>query len=117
MKICVYKKGLFNDNHDMFVSLKTSDLKDEDRLPLIEPGYKARLKLRYKIKHMFNLIFYGKDFTEGIVTFDTSHTFSDKQVTMPVKVEIYGGNSFASVVDRIIYDTDSDTLAIHCDSI
>lgn len=112
MKICVYKKGLFNNNHDMFVSLKTSD-----GISLIEPGRKARLKLRYKIKHMFNLIFYGKDFTEGIVTFDTSHTFSDKQVTMPVKVEIYGGNSFASVVDRIIYDTDSDTLAIHCDSI
>lgn len=112
MDICVYKKGLFNNNHDMFVSLKTSD-----GISLIEPGYKSRLKLRYKIKHMFNLILYGKDFTEGIVTFDTSHTFSDKQVTMPVKVEIYGGNSFASVVDRIIYDTDSDTLAIHCDSI
>lgn len=117
MKICVYKKGLFNDNHDMFVSLKTANLKDEDRVPLIEPGYKARLKLRYKIKHMFNLILYGKDFTEGIVTFDTSHTFSDKQVTMRVKVEIYGGNSFASVVDRIIYNTDSDTLTIHCDDL
>ena len=61
MDICVYKKGLFNNNHDMFISLKTSDLKDEDILPLIEPGYKARLKLRYKIKHMFNLILYGKN--------------------------------------------------------
>ena len=117
MKICVYKKGLFNDNHDMFVSLKRSDLKDEDRLPLIEPGYKARLKLRYKIKHMFNLILYGKDFTEGIVTFDTSHTFSDKQVTMPVNVETYGSDTFASVVDQIIYDTDTDVLAIHCDNL
>lgn len=117
MKICVYKKGLFNDNHNMFVSLKTSDLKDEDRLPLIEPGYKSRLKLRYKIKHMFNLILYGKNITEGIVTFDTSHTFSNKQVTMPVKVEIYGANSSTSVVDRIIYNTDTNVLAIHCDNL
>lgn len=112
MKICVYKKGLFNDNHNMFVSLKALD-----GTSLIEPGYKARLKLRYKIKHMFNLILYGKDFTEGIVTFDTSHTFSDKQVTMPVKVEIYGANSSTSVVDRIIYNTDTDVLAIHCDNL
>ena len=117
MKICVYKKGLFNDNHNMFVSLKTSDLKDEDRLPLIELGYKARLKLRYKIKHMFNLILYGKNITEAVVTFDTSHTFTSEQRTMRVKVKTYGNNTYASVVDRIIYDTDSDTLAIHCDSI
>ncbi len=117
MKICVYKKGLFNDNHNMFVSLKTSDLKDEDRLPLIEPGYKARLKLRYKIKHMFNLILYGKNITEAVVTFDTSHTFTSKQRTMRVKVEIYGGNSFASVVDRIIYNTNTGVLAIHCDDL
>lgn len=117
MKICVYKKGLFNDNHDMFVSLKTANLKDEDRVPLIEPGYKARLKLKYKIKHMFNLILYGKNITEGFVTFDTSHTFTNEQRTMRVKVETYGNNTYASVVDRIIYDTDSDTLAIHCDSL
>lgn len=112
MKICVYKKGLLNNNHDIFVSLKT-----REGIPLIEPGYKARLKLRYKIKHMFNLILYGKNITEGTVTFDTSHTFSDGQVTMPVKVETYGNNTFASVVDRIIYNTDTDTLAIHCDSL
>jgi hypothetical protein len=112
MKICVYKKGLFNDNHNMFVSLKALD-----GTSLIEPGYKSRLKLRYKIKHMFNLILYGKDFTEGIVTFDTSHTFSDKQVTMRVNVETYGSDAFASVVDRIIYNTDTDVLAIHCDNL
>ena len=117
MKICVYKKGLFNDNHDMFVSLKTANLKDEDVVPLIEPGYKARLKLKYKIKHMFNLILYGKDITRGIVTFDTSHTFSNEQTVMPVEIEIYGANSFASVVDRIIYNTNTNTLAIHCDSL
>lgn len=117
MKICVYKKGLFNDNHDMFVSLKTANLKDEDRVPLIEPGYKARLKLKYKIKHMFNLILYGKDITRGIITFDTSRTFTNEQRTMPVKIEIYGGNSFASVVDHIIYNTDTDVLAIHCDDL
>lgn len=117
MKICVYKKGLFNNNHDMFVSLKTANLKDEDRVPLIEPGYKARLKLKYKIKHMFNLILYGKDITRGIITFDTSRTFSNEQVVMPVKIEIYGSNSFASVVDRIIYNTNTNTLAIHCDSL
>lgn len=85
MKICVYKKGLFNDNHDMFVSLKALD-----GTSLIEPGYKARLKLKYKIKHMFNLILYGKNITEGFVTFDTSHTFTNEQRTMRVKVEIYG---------------------------
>lgn len=112
MKICVYKKGLFNNNHDMFVSLKTSD-----GISLIEPGRKARLKLRYKIKHMFNLILYGKNINDGFVTFDTSHTFTDEQRTMRVKVEIYGGNSFASVVDCIIYNTDSDTLTIHCDDL
>lgn len=96
----------------MFVSLKTSD-----GISLIEPGYKSRLKLRYKIKHMFNLILYGKNVTEGTVTFDTSRTFTNEQRTMRVKVEIYGGNSFASVVDRIIYNTDSDTLTIHCDDL
>lgn len=117
MKICVYKKGLFNDNHDMFVSLKTANLKDEDRVPLIEPGYKARLKLKYKIKHMFNLILYGKDITRGIITFDTSRTFSNEQVVMPVKIETYGSDTFASVVDQIIYDTDTGILAIHCDSL
>lgn len=116
MKICVYEKGLFNDNHDMFVSLKTEDLKDEDGLPLIEPGYKSRLKLKYKIKHMFNLILYGNDITKGIVTFDTSCKFNE-QVTMPVKVETYGSNTFASVVDHIIYDTDTGILAIHCDDL
>ena len=82
MDICVYKKGLFNNNHDMFISLKTSD-----ETPLIEPGYKARLKLRYKIKHMFNLILYGKNITEAVVTFDTSRTFTNEQRTMRVKVE------------------------------
>ena len=56
----------------MFISLKTSD-----GISLIEPGYKTRLKLRYKIKHMFNLILYGKNITEGFVTFDTSHTFTN----------------------------------------
>lgn len=112
MDICVYKKGLFNNNCDMFVSLKT-----REGISLIEPGYKARLKLKYKIKHMFNLILYGKNITEGIVTFDTSRTFTDEQRTMHVKVETYGNNTFASVVDRIIYDTDSDILAIHCDSL
>lgn len=117
MKICVYKKGLFNDNHDMFVSLKTANLKDEDRVPLIEPGYKARLKLRYKIKHMFNLILYGKNITEGFATFDTSHTFTNEQRTMRVKVEIYGADTYASVVDRIIYNTNTNTLAIHCDDL
>lgn len=112
MDICVYKKGLFNNNHDMFISLKTSD-----ETPLIEPGYKARLKLRYKIKHMFNLILYGKNITEAVVTFDTSRTFTNEQRTMRVKVETYGNNIYASVVDRIIYDTDSDILAIHCNSL
>ena len=112
MDICVYKKGLFNNNHDMFISLKTSD-----GISLIEPGYKARLKLRYKIKHMFNLILYGKNITEAVVTFDTSRTFTNEQRTMRVKVETYGNNTYASVVDRIIYDTDSDTLTIHCDSL
>ena len=112
MDICVYKKGLFNNNCDMFVSLKT-----REGISLIEPGYKARLKLKYKIKNMFNLILYGKNITEGIVTFDTSRTFTDEQRTMRVKVETYGNNTYASVVDRIIYDTDTDTLAIHCDSL
>lgn len=112
MDICVYKKGLFNNNHDMFISLKALN-----ETLLIEPGYKARLKLRYKIKHMFNLILYGKNITEGFVTFDTSHTFTNEQRTMRVKVKTYGNNTYASVVDRIIYDTDSDTLAIHCDSL
>lgn len=112
MDICVYKKGLFNGKHDMFVSLKA-----DDGAPLIETGYKSQLRLKYKIKHMFNLILYGKNITEAVVTFDTSRTFTNEQRTMRVKVETYGNNTYASVVDRIIYDTDSDTLAIHCDSL